>query len=103
MIDWVATHRKHHQFSDVRRRPAQPARRARRRAGGARSAGSLHAHIGWVFSDMEVADERRYAKDLLADPWIRFVNDTFVLWVLAGLAAAVRTRRRAQRHGRRAA
>ena len=37
---------------------------------------------------MEVADERRYAKDLLADPLIRFVDRTFVLWVAAGLAAA---------------
>jgi stearoyl-CoA desaturase (delta-9 desaturase) len=47
-----------------------------------------HAHLGWVFSDMEVADERRYAKDLLADPWVRFVDRTFVVWVAAGLAAA---------------
>jgi stearoyl-CoA desaturase (delta-9 desaturase) len=39
-----------------------------------------------VFTDMEVADERRYAKDLLADPMIRFVDRTFVLWVIAGLA-----------------
>ena len=38
--------------------------------------------------DMEVADERRYAKDLLADPLVRFVDRTFVLWVAAGLAAA---------------
>jgi stearoyl-CoA desaturase (delta-9 desaturase) len=35
---------------------------------------------------MEVADEQIYAKDLLADPWIRFVDRTFVLWVLVGLA-----------------
>ena len=57
----------------------------------------MHAHLGWVFTDMEVADERRYAKDLLADPMIRFVNDTFVLWVLAGLAVGVRPRGRADR------
>ena len=87
VIDWVATHRKHHQFSDVDGDPHSPhvghgSRLARR------AAGLLHAHIGWVFSDMEVADERRYAKDLLADPWIRFVDRTFVLWVVAGLAAA---------------
>ena len=37
---------------------------------------------------MEVADERRYAKDLLADPLIVFVDRTFVLWVVLGLAAA---------------
>ena len=27
VIEWVATHRKHHRFSDQQRRPAQPARR----------------------------------------------------------------------------
>ena len=36
---------------------------------------------------MEVADERRYAKDLLADPLIRFVDRTFVLWVVLGPGA----------------
>src|SRR5437588_2384252 len=85
VIDWVATHRKHHQFSDVDGDPHSP------HVGhgtGWRGAlrGLLHAHIGWVFSDMEVAGERRYAKDLLADPVIRLVDRTFVLWVIAGVA-----------------
>ena len=30
-----------------------------------------------------MADEERYAKDLLADPVVRFVDRTFLLWVLA--------------------
>ena len=86
VIDWVATHRKHHQFSDDHGDPHSP----HMHGGGFRGAfrGLLHAHIGWVFSDMEVADERRYAKDLLADPWLRFVDQTFVLWVVLGLAFA---------------
>jgi len=85
VIDWVATHRKHHQFSDVAGDPHSPhVGHGSGWRGAAR--GLLHAHIGWVFSDMEVADERRYAKDLLADPLIRFVDRTFVLWVMAGLA-----------------
>ena len=87
VIDWVATHRRHHQFSDVEGDPHSP------HVGhghGFRGAlrGLVHAHVGWVFSDMEVANENRYAKDLLADPMLRFVNDTFVLWVFAGLALA---------------
>src|SRR5437588_11163397 len=85
VIDWVATHRKHHQFSDVVGDPHSPhVGRGSGWSGAAR--GLLHAHIGWVFSDMEVADERRYAKDLLADPVIRLVDRTFVLWVIAGVA-----------------
>jgi stearoyl-CoA desaturase (delta-9 desaturase) len=87
VIDWVATHRKHHQFSDIEGDPHSP---HVGHGSGWRGAlrGLAHAHIGWVFSDMEVADEQRYAKDLLADPLIRFVDRTFVLWVVVGLAAA---------------
>src|ERR1700759_2719851 len=87
VIDWVATHRKHHQFSDVQGDPHSPHLDHRDGWRGQLS-GLVHAHIGWVFSDMEVADETRYAKDLLADPWIRFVDRPFVLWVAVGLAAA---------------
>jgi stearoyl-CoA desaturase (Delta-9 desaturase) len=87
VIDWVATHRKHHQFSDASGDPHSPhTGRGSGWLGALR--GLVHAHVGWVFTDMEVADERKYAKDLLADPLIRFVNNTFVLWVIAGLAAA---------------
>jgi stearoyl-CoA desaturase (Delta-9 desaturase) len=87
VIDWVATHRKHHQFSDEHGDPHSP---HVGHGGGWRGGlrGLVHAHIGWVFSDMEVADERRYAKDLLDDPLLRFVDRTFVVWVIAGLAAA---------------
>ena len=84
VIDWVATHRKHHQFSDVEGDPHSPHVGHGTGWSGALR-GLMHAHIGWVFTDMEVADEKRYAKDLLADPMIRFVDRTFVLWVLAGL------------------
>jgi stearoyl-CoA desaturase (Delta-9 desaturase) len=87
VIDWVATHRKHHQFSDVDGDPHSPHVGHGTGWRGALT-GLAHAHIGWVFTDMEVADERRYAKDLLADPLIRFVDRTFVLWVVVGLAAA---------------
>jgi len=86
VIDWVATHRKHHRFSDADGDPHSPHGHGGGWLGELR--GLAHAHLGWVFSDMEVADERRYAPDLLADPWIRFVDRTFVVWVVAGLAAA---------------
>ncbi|MGZ4246667.1 MAG: acyl-CoA desaturase, partial [Solirubrobacteraceae bacterium] len=87
VIDGVATHRKHHQYSDERGDPHSP-HLDHRDGWRGQLWGLVHAHIGWVFSDMEVADETRYAKDLLADPWIRFVDRTFVVWVVVGLAAA---------------
>jgi stearoyl-CoA desaturase (Delta-9 desaturase) len=85
VIDWVATHRKHHQFSDEEGDPHSPHTGHDRGFKGAFK-GLVHAHIGWVFTDMEVADERRYVKDLLADPLIVFVDRTFLLWVVLGLA-----------------
>jgi stearoyl-CoA desaturase (delta-9 desaturase) len=85
VIDWVATHRKHHRYSDVEGDPHSPHVGHGSGWRGA-LAGFFHAHIGWVFSDMEVADEQVYAKDLLADPWIKFVDRTFVLWVVLGIA-----------------
>jgi stearoyl-CoA desaturase (Delta-9 desaturase) len=85
VIDWVATHRKHHRYSDVEGDPHSPHVGHGSGWRGA-LAGFFHAHIGWVFSDMEVADEQIYTKDLLADPWIKFVDRTFVLWVVLGLA-----------------
>jgi stearoyl-CoA desaturase (delta-9 desaturase) len=87
VIDWVATHRKHHQFSDAEGDPHSPHVGHGSGWSGAMR-GLLHAHIGWVFSDMEVADEQRYAKDLVSDPLIRFIDRTFILWVLGGLACA---------------
>ena len=85
VIEWVATHRKHHRFSDAEGDPHSP--HVGRRGGLIGALGGLvHAHIGWVFSDPEVADEARYAKDLLDDRAIVFVDRTFVVWALAGLA-----------------
>ena len=83
-IEWVANHRKHHTYSDEEGDPHSPHVNF---AGG--MAGSLrglwHAHLGWVFGG-GMANEARYAPDLLADPVVRFVDRTFALWVLIGLA-----------------
>ncbi|HWW67583.1 MAG TPA: fatty acid desaturase [Solirubrobacterales bacterium] len=84
VIEWVATHRKHHRFSDEEGDPHSP---HVGHGSGFRGAlrGLFYAHIGWVFRDAEVADEHRYAKDLMADPLMRFVDSAFLLWVLVGL------------------
>src|SRR5438552_5505684 len=54
VIDWVATHRRHHQFSDVDVDPHSPHGHGSGFRGALR--GLVHAHLGWVFTDMEVAD-----------------------------------------------
>jgi len=83
VIEWVANHRKHHQFSD---QPGDPHSPHVDRPSGWRGAlaGLFHAHVGWIFNGEALADEERYAPDLLADPVIRFIDRTFLLWVLAG-------------------
>jgi stearoyl-CoA desaturase (delta-9 desaturase) len=45
----------------------------------------LHAHVGWLFIHTHRGNKERYAPDLLADPVVRFIDRTFVLWVAAGL------------------
>jgi stearoyl-CoA desaturase (Delta-9 desaturase) len=85
VIEWVATHRKHHRFSDL---PGDPHSPHTEHSVGWRGAvrGLLHAHVGWMFRGVDRASEERYAKDLLADPLVRAVDRTFPLWVVVGLA-----------------
>jgi stearoyl-CoA desaturase (delta-9 desaturase) len=71
VIDWVATHRKHHQYSDIEGDPHSPHNHERNGFRG-ELRGLAHAHLGWV----------------LNDPWVKFVDRTFVVWVIAGLAVA---------------
>jgi stearoyl-CoA desaturase (Delta-9 desaturase) len=85
VIEWVAYHRLHHQFSDEEGDPHSPhVGHGSGWRGAAR--GLFHAHLGWVlFSDVE-ANEERYAADLLKDRTIRLIDKTFILWVAVGLA-----------------
>ena len=39
-----------------------------------------------MFRGKDMANPRRYAKDLLADRDLRFISRTFPLWVAVGLA-----------------
>ena len=85
VISWVADHRKHHAFTDV---PGDPHSPHVGHGGGLRGAlkGLAHAHLGWLYDHSQRALKTRYAPDLMKDPLIRFVDRTFVIWVLAGLA-----------------
>jgi len=87
VISWVADHRTHHAFSD---RPGDPHSPHVDHGVGWRGAlrGFLHAHVRWLFRHDQRGSRARYAPDLLADPVIRFVDRTFVLWALGGLALA---------------
>jgi stearoyl-CoA desaturase (delta-9 desaturase) len=85
VIEWAATHRKHHRFSD---RPGDPHSPHTEDAPGWRGAlrGLAHAHVGWMFRGKDMANPQRYAKDLVADRDLRFISRTFPLWAVVGLA-----------------
>jgi stearoyl-CoA desaturase (delta-9 desaturase) len=85
VIEWVAYHRRHHQFSDEEGDPHSPHYGHGHGFVGA-FRGLFHAHVGWVLFSDEPAEEERYAPDLMADPVVRFVDRTFVLWAVLGLA-----------------
>jgi stearoyl-CoA desaturase (delta-9 desaturase) len=77
-IDWVATHRKHHAFSD--------------RDGDPHSIlpGLPWAHVNWLYMDnparLTDAERKRYAPDLIADPFYRALEP---LSLVVQLAVAV--------------
>jgi stearoyl-CoA desaturase (delta-9 desaturase) len=85
VISWVADHRKHHTFADEEGDPHSP---HVGHGGGWRGTlrGLFHAHMGWLFIHTERGAKQRFAADLLDDPVIRFIDRTFFLWAVVGLA-----------------
>jgi stearoyl-CoA desaturase (delta-9 desaturase) len=86
IISWVADHRKHHAFSDREGDPHSPHVDHGVGWSGALR-GLFHAHVGWLFIHTQRGLKSRYAPDLLDDPTIRWIDRTFVLWVILGLVA----------------
>ena len=87
VISWVADHRKHHTFADQEGDPHSP---HVDHGVGFRGAfkGLLHAHVGWLFIHTQRGLRRRYARDLIDDPIVEFVDRKFVYWAIGGLVAA---------------
>jgi stearoyl-CoA desaturase (delta-9 desaturase) len=87
VISWVADHRKHHAFSDQEGDPHSPhVGHGHGWRGAVR--GLLHAHLGWLFIHTHRGRRTRYAPDLLVDGVVSWVDRTFLVWAIGGLAAA---------------
>ena len=84
IIQWVATHRRHHQHSD---RPGDP-HSPHEHGEGVMSVlkGFLHSHFGWFFSPAPTQERmERYVPDLMADKAVRWTSKLFLVWVALGL------------------
>jgi stearoyl-CoA desaturase (Delta-9 desaturase) len=73
---WVADHRRHHQYSDLEDDPHSPWRFGNTLKGLTK--GMFHAHVGWLFA-RELSHRTRFAPDLLADKDIAKVDKLFGL------------------------
>jgi stearoyl-CoA desaturase (delta-9 desaturase) len=84
VLVWVADHRRHHKYSDKEGDPHSPWRFGN--DWKALTKGFLYAHMGWMFNPNRTSQEK-FCPDLLADPPIRRVSNTFPLWVAVSLLA----------------
>jgi stearoyl-CoA desaturase (Delta-9 desaturase) len=83
VVSWVATHRRHHAFSDRSGDPHSPHRYGHGTAWG-QLRGLGHAHLGWLFGS-EATCEQRYAPDLRADPVLSRLDRAFPALCLVSL------------------
>ncbi|MDQ3940315.1 MAG: acyl-CoA desaturase [Actinomycetota bacterium] len=85
VLDWVATHRRHHAFSDQEGDPHSPHLDEGEGLRGIMR-GLWHAHMGWLFSE-EQTEIERWAPDLARDPLMVKINRLFPLWITLSLTA----------------
>jgi stearoyl-CoA desaturase (delta-9 desaturase) len=82
VVSWVATHRRHHMFSDRAGDPHSPHRYGPGRAALVRGLG--FAHLGWLFVPT-TSSPTRLAPDVLADRDMRRISQLFPLWAVGSL------------------
>ena len=80
LTQWVTDHRKHHALSD---KPGDPHSPHVGHGDGAAGAlrGFVHAHVGWLFSNLGMEQGREYGKDLYDDRLVRVIDRAYLLWV----------------------
>ncbi|MCW3465038.1 acyl-CoA desaturase [Chitinophaga nivalis] len=83
VIFWVATHRRHHVYSDKENDPHSPNLESGKGL-GALIKGLWHAHVRWQFVN-DLPNTAKLARDLLKDDNIRWVNKNYLKWVYLGL------------------
>jgi stearoyl-CoA desaturase (delta-9 desaturase) len=81
ITQWVTDHRKHHALSD---KPGDPHSPHVGHGDGLLGAvkGFVHAHVGWLFSNLGMEQGREYGRDLYEDRLIRWIDRLYVVWVV---------------------
>jgi stearoyl-CoA desaturase (delta-9 desaturase) len=83
VMQWAATHRRHHQFSD---RDGDPHSPFVHEPGLWNTICALwHAHVGWLFGP-QINDWVLYVPELVKDRMLMRLNRLYFVWVLLGLA-----------------
>ena len=82
LIYWVATHRRHHQFSEGEGDPHSPYVMDGKPLGRLR--GLWHSHLGWML-DSQMTNTVKFTKDLMRDKAIARVNAHYFTWLALGL------------------
>jgi stearoyl-CoA desaturase (Delta-9 desaturase) len=82
VTSWVATHRRHHLYSDQAGDPHSPHRYGERRFALFR--GLLFSHVGWLFVS-DASSAQRYAPDMLRDSDLNRIGRLFPLLALSSL------------------
>ena len=84
LTQWVTDHRKHHAVSDQEGDPHSPhAGHPEGVLGAVR--GFVHAHVGWLFSNLGMEQGREYGKDLYDNTLVRRIDRMYLLWVILTL------------------
>jgi stearoyl-CoA desaturase (Delta-9 desaturase) len=83
LTQWVTDHRKHHALSDKPGDPHSP----HGHGPGARGAvrGFLHAHVGWMFTNLGMEQGKEYGRDLYEDRLVRTIDRLYLVWVVLTL------------------
>src|SRR6476659_6905875 len=84
LTQWVTDHRKHHAFSDKEGDPHSPHAWHEDGVLGA-VRGFVHAHVGWLFSNLGMEQGREYGKDLYENKLVRTIDRMYLLWVILTL------------------
>jgi stearoyl-CoA desaturase (delta-9 desaturase) len=83
-IKWVIDHRIHHAHSDKAGDPHSPVHGFGTGV-WQQVRGFVHAHMGWMFKQIECGSDK-WARDLRADPIVRFMDRSHWWWASLALA-----------------